>query len=313
MKLSIVIPVYGCPEALHPLYERLIKAIKKITSDYEILLVNDCCPKGSWKIIQEICKKDKRVVGINLVRNFGQIHSTNAGLKYANGDYVVLMDCDLQDKPEGIIDLYKEINNNYDVVFSQRKNRKDAKLTIFLSKLFYKIYNLFVEGKYDGTIGNLCIVTKKVINEYNKINDNNKSFINYLFWMGFKSKTIEIESDERYSGKSSYTFTKKLNLAIETIISQSNKPLKILLKFGFCIAVVGFIFLLIQIITYFNNKDIQEGWTSIIASIFFMGGLILMCLGGTGIYVGNIFDQSKGKPEYIIDEIINNYGKQNKY
>lgn len=305
MKISVVIPVYGCPEALEPLHKRLTNALKVLTNNYEIILVNDSCPYGSWDKIETICENDRKVIGINLVRNFGQVHATNAGLNYATGDYVVVMDCDLQDRPEGINILYSEIIKGYDIVFSRRANRKDSKLTILLSKMFYSVYSYFIDEKFDGTIGNLCIVSRKVINEYKKIDDNNKIFINYLFWMGFKSSVVEIEGDERYQGESSYSFRKKINLAIDTITSQSNKPLKILINIGFCIAFLSFIFLSMQIVRYFINKNINEGWTSIIASIFFMGGLTLMCLGCIGIYVGNIFDQTRDKPEFIIDNIIN--------
>lgn len=307
MKISVVIPTYGCPEALEPLHKRLVETLVKITKNYEIIFVNDSCPKGSWQIIEKICRKDKKVVGINLSRNFGQVHSTNAGINYASGDFVVLMDCDLQDRPEAIIELYKTMKQEVDcdIVFSKRTDRKDTKTTLLLSNMFYKVYNFFIDGYFDGNIGNQCIVNKKVVEEYKKIQDQNKSFINYLFWMGFNSKTIELIGDKRYEGKSSYTLRKKIKLAVETITSQSNKPLKLFIKFGMLIALLSFLFLIIQIIMYFVNKNITEGWTSIIASIFLMGGLILTSLGCIGIYIGNIFDQSKGKPEYIIDEILN--------
>lgn len=305
MKLSIVIPVYGCPNALHSLHERLTKTLLSITKSFEIIFVNDGCPKGSWDIVKDICKKDKRAKGINLSRNFGQHHATNAGIKYSTGDYVVLIDCDLQEKPEGIIDLWNKINEGYDVVFSKRINRKDSKLTIFLSKMFYKIYNYFVDGHYDDDIGNLSMAKRSVIDEYNKINDCNKVYTICLNWMGYKSAIIGIDGDERYDGKSSYSFNKKIDLAIDAITSHSNKPLKLLLKLGAIIAIIGFIYLLIEIISYFITKSVPEGWTSIIASIFLMGGIMLVCLGGVGIYVGNIFDQTKGKPEYIVEETIN--------
>lgn len=304
MDISIVVPVYGCPEALIPLHDRLTKTIKKLKKSYEIVFVNDGCPKNSWEIIEKICKKDRKTVGINLSRNFGQIHSTNAGISYASGDYVVLMDCDLQDKPEGIENLFNEINKGYDIVFAKRINRKDSAITKLFSKIFYRIYNSLIDGNYDGDICNYCIVRRKVVDEYLKINDNNKSFTVTLSWMGFKSSVIEMDSDERFEGKSSYTFRKKIDLAIDLLTSQSNKPLKLVVYLGSIIAFISFIFLFIQIIKYYVS-DVPAGWTSIIASIFFMGGLMLLCLGGIGIYVGNIFNQTKGKPEYLIDEILN--------
>jgi len=305
MDISVVVPVYGCPEALKPLCDRLKKTLSKIVKTYEIILVNDGCPKGSWTIIEELCKKNKKIVGINLSRNFGQLHSTNAGIAYAKGDFVVLMDCDLQDKPEAITDLYNEINKGYDIVFVKRKNRKDNKITMAFSKLFYKIYNHFVDGYYDGDIGNFCIVRKRIVDKYNDIKDKNKSFTTTLAWMGYKTSILEIDGDDRFEGKSSYTLSKKIQLAIDMLTSQSNKPLIAVVYFGMILAGLAFLYLFVQILKYLIFRDAPEGWTSMIASVFFMGGLTLGSIGGVGIYVGNIFNQTKGVPEYLIDEIIN--------
>ncbi len=308
--ISVVVPVYGCPEALEPLYERVSNTINKLGKSYELILVNDGCPKGSWSVIEKLCKKDKHVVGVNLSRNFGQIHSTNAGIDLTRGENVVLMDCDLQDPPEGIEDLYNALCEGYDIVFAARKNRKDSALVKFLSRSFYKVYNMFADSFYDGDIANFCIVRRKIVDEYINIKDNNKSFTTTLSWMGYKTKKIYLEAEERYEGKSSYTFSKKLDMAIDMLTSQSNKPLKAIIKVGFVIAGLSFIFLLVQVARYFIMKDLTEGWTSIIASIFLMGGLLLTCLGGVGIYVGNIFSQTKGIPGYLIAETLNRDEKE---
>lgn len=304
MDISVVIPVYGCPEAVDPLCDRLEKTLKQITLDYEVIMVNDGCPKNSWAEILKAADKYENIVGINLSRNFGQIHATNAGLNAAKGDYVVLMDCDLQDRPEGILDLYEEICNGYDIVFAKRKGRKDSRLTILFSKLFYGIYNHFVDGYFDGDICNYSIVRKRIVDEYNRIKDNNKSYLTTLCWMGYNSKIIEIESEERFEGKSSYNFKKKVNLAIDMITSQSNKPLKTVIKIGISIVFLSFIYLAYKIVLYFVTKDVPVGWTSMIASVFLMGGLTLICLGVVGIYIGNIFTQTKFVPEYFIQETI---------
>ena len=302
---SVVVPVYGCPEALETLCDRTISTISKLEKSYEIVLVNDGCPKGSWEIIKKLCKKNKNIVGINFSRNFGQIHSTNAGISYAKGKYIVLMDCDLQDKPEGIEDLYNKMQEGYDIVFAKRKDRKDSFLAKLSSKIFYKIYNYFVEGFFDGDIANFCIVKRKVVDEYNLIKDSNKSFTPTLTWMGYKQTAIEIESEERFEGKSSYNLSKKIDLAIDMLTSQSIKPLKAVINLGVLFSFFSFLFLLFQIIKYFTFNDIPVGWTSVIASIFLTSGIIMVCLGGVGIYIGNIFKQTRGMPEYIVEEIIN--------
>ncbi len=305
MDISVVVPVYGCPEALNPLCEKLNKTLSQITKSYEVILVNDGCPKGSWAIIEELCKNNKKIVGINLSRNFGQLHSTNAGISKAKGDFVVLMDCDLQDKPEAITDLYNEINKGYDIVFVKRKNRKENIITLAFSKMFYKIYNHFVDGYYDGDIGNFCIVRKRIVDKYNDIKDNNKSFTTTLAWMGYKTSILEIDGDNRFEGKSSYTLRRKIQLAIDMLTSQSNKPLIAVVYLGLILAAIAFLYLIVQVIKYLIFRDAPEGWTSIIAAVFFMGGLTLGSIGGVGIYVGNIFNQTKGIPEYLIDEILN--------
>lgn len=304
-KISVVVPVYGCPKALPELYKRVVDVFIDLNVDYEIILVNDGCPDGSWLEIEKICSKDENVMGIDLLRNFGQIHATNAGVDYATGDYIVVMDCDLQDKPEAIKDLYNKMLEGNDVVFVKRKNRKDNVFAITMSKLFYKIYNHYVSGYYDSDICNFCIVSKKVVDEYKKINDNNKSFTTTICWLNYKTDYIVYESEKRYEGKSSYTLGKKIDLAIDMLTSQSNKPLKTLIKFGVIVSIVGFIYLISQIVLYFIQGNINEGWTSIIASIMLFGGFVLISVGAVGIYVGNIFVQTKNLPGYIIKEIKN--------
>lgn len=303
--ISVVVPVYGCPEALVPLHDRIVETINKMGRSYEIILVNDGCPKGSWKVIEEICEKDDKTIGIDLSRNFGQIHSTNAGIAKSKGSYVVLMDCDLQDKPEGIAALFDTIQEGYDIVFAKRKDRKDGKMAKLFSKLFYKVYNHFVDGYFDGDIANFCIVKRKVVDEYNMISDRNKSFTTTLSWMGFNTKTIEIESEERFEGHSSYTLTKKINLAIDMITSQSNKPLKSLMLFGFVMVMISLVYAFIKVIAYFMGNDAPLGWTSLFAAILFIGGIQIISIGGVGIYIGNIFNQTNGKPEYLIRSILN--------
>ena len=170
--------------------------------------------------------------------------------------------------------------------------------------MFYRVYNHFVDGYYDADISNFSIATRKIVDEYKKIGDNNKTYITMLCWMGYNSSIIEIVGEERYEGKSSYNFSKKINLAIDMITSQSNKPLKTMIKIGLSIVFLSFVYIAYKIILYFITKDVPEGWTSMIASVFMMGGVTLICLGVVGIYVGNIFTQTKNVPEYFIDEII---------
>lgn len=310
MKISIVVPVYGCPEAIELLHERTVNAVKQITDDYELILVNDSCPKGSWKNIQELCKKDKKVVGINLSRNFGQVNATNAGIEYATGDYVVLMDCDLQDRPEAIVDLYAKIQEGNDIVFVGRQNRKDNPIQRFFSNSFYKVYNYLVDGYYNPAIGNFCMVSRQVVDEYCSLPEHNKSFTTILCWMGYRSDMIMVESDKRLEGKSSYNMRKRINLAIDMITFQSNKPLHFFVKLGVVIGMLAFLFIIYQLGVYIFVGGTPSGWMSLIAVVTLLGGIQLVSLGVIGIYIGNIFNETKNRKAYFIQEVLN--GKEDR-
>lgn len=311
MEISVVIPVYGCPAAVRPLSERLIATLEKLTPDYEIILVNDACPRNSWAEIQKVCADYPRVVGIELSRNFGQIHAITAGLDYAAGNWVVVMDCDLQDRPEGIIDLYQKAQEGYDVVFSRRKARKDSKLVKLLSKAFYKVYDYFTDGQLDSTINNFSISRRQVINEYCTMREQNRAYTLFLRWLGYRQTAIELEADQRLEGKSSYNFRRKTSLALQIITSQSNKPLLFAVKGGFFFAFLSFIFLTYQVIRYIVSGDVPTGWTSQIVSTYFLGGLILLAIGVIGIYIGYIFNEVKRRPLYAVRTVLNGHqGKE---
>lgn len=303
--ISVVIPVYGCKGALHPLHDRLVQTLTKITDSFEIILVNDACPQNSWEIIQEICAKDERVIGINLSRNFGQIKAITAGLDRSCGEWVVVMDCDLQDRPEGIIDLYNEAMKGYDIVFAKRLERQDSAITKFLSKSFYKVYDYFTDGNYDASICNFNISKRIVIDNYCKMREQNRGFTIFLKWLGFKQSSIDVAHDSRAEGKSSYNFRKKIKMAIEFITAQSNKPLRFAMNIGFLMALLSFCILFYYIIHYFISGAVPVGWTTLIVSIYFIGGLILMTLGIVGLYIGNIFNESKHRPLYVVRDVLN--------
>lgn len=304
MKFSIVVPVYGCKAALEELYQRITKTMQQISKSYEIILVNDSCPQNSIEVIEQLCQKDKHVIGIDLSRNFGQMKAILAGLDYATGEYVIVMDCDLQDRPEEIINLYKKIQEGYDIVFARRMNRQDNKLKIFISNLFYKIYSIASGIKYDQSLCNFSICRHNVINAYCSMREENRAYVMYLQWLGFKQATIDVKHDPRKEGKSSYNFKKRFKLAIDIIFSQSDKILKLIASFGFLITIFSFLFIIFLLVQYFTG-NVLPGWSSLIATIMLMSGIIIFLLGVVGIYIGNIFIQVKQRPLYIIKEIKN--------
>ncbi|MDD6183509.1 MAG: glycosyltransferase family 2 protein [Lachnospiraceae bacterium] len=304
MDISVVIPMYGCKAAVRELHQRLVKTLEQITEDFEIIMVNDACPQNSWEVIEEICKEDRRVKGIEMARNFGQIKAITAGLDYSTGDWVVVMDCDLQDRPEEILNLYNKAQEGYDVVFARRANRKDSPLKVFVSKIFYKIYSFASDGNYDPAICNFSISRRVVIDNYCKMRELHRAFVIYVKWLGFRQTAIDVEHNERYEGKSSYNMKKRMKMAGEILTSQSDKLLRFTVSFGFLMTLVSFIAIIVLIIRYFCG-NVATGWTSIIATNCLIGGIIIMVVGLVGIYVGNIFMQTKQRPLYVVRQILN--------
>ena len=308
MTISVVIPVYGCRDALIELYKRLSYTLVQLTDDYEIIMVNDSCPQNSWEIIEELCRTDSHVKGIELSRNFGQMKAILAGLDYSTGDWIVVMDCDLQDSPEEIIRLYNRAQEGYDVVFARRKERKDNPIKVFLANLFYKIYEFSTNGIYDGAICNFSIVKRNVIENYCRMREQHRGYVMYIKWLGFRQAVIDVEHNERYAGKTGYTLKKRINMAIELLTSQSDNILKFFVGFGFSISLISFI-TLIALVIYHFLADVTIGWTSSIATTVLVGGIIVMVMGVVGIYVGNIFMQVKERPLYVVRQILNNKKK----
>ena len=305
MDISVVIPVYGCRAALPELHRRLCESLEQIVDTFEIILVDDCCPQNSWEEIKKLCEKDKHVVGMHMSRNFGQIKAITAGLDKSRGDWIVVMDCDLQDRPESIIELYNKAQEGYDVVFAKREGRVDSAITKFLSRSFYKVYDYFTDGTFDSSICNFSISKRKVIDAYCRMREQNRAYTMFIRWLGFNQTAINLKADARYEGESSYNMKKKLKMAFEIITSQSNKPLMISVKAGFTIAVIALIYIIYVIVRALVVGDTLAGWPSLIGSVYLMGGILLCALGVVGIYVGNIFNEAKNRPIYVISECIN--------
>lgn len=304
MDFSVVIPVYGCRKALPELYRRLSETLQKLSKDYEIILVNDACPQNSWEDIQRLCESDKRVVGIEMARNFGQMKAITAGIDHSRGNWVIVMDCDLQDAPEEIPTLYAKAQEGYDIVVCKRQQRKDPLMKRLLAGCFYKIYDIATDGKYDPSLENFSIMTRQVANEYCKMREIHRAFIMYIRWLGFRHGYLEIEHHQRHSGKSSYTLRKRIAFAMEILTSQSDKLLRWITNLGFIISFLSFILAILKIFNFFTGI-VPIGYTSTFVAITFMGGLILSAIGIVGIYIGNIFMEVKRRPLYVVRTILN--------
>lgn len=304
-KLAVIVPIYGSPNSIEQLSERLVRVLGGLTNNFEIFLIEDDCPKGSWEIIEKVCDKYQSVKGIKFSKNFGQHYAILAGLRKTDADYVVIMDCDLQDHPEDIPLLYEKAKQGFDKVFVKRINRKHSMLEKVTSKIFYKFLSYMTETKQDSSIGNFGIYSKKVINEISQLTEIARLFPVHARWVGFSDSYIEIEHNERHDGISSYTFKKRLALAIDIALSFSEKPLWLVIKFGFSISALSFLYALFTFSRWLIGGVTVEGWTSLIISLWLLSGIIIAILGVVGVYVAKTFNETKRRPLFIIEKEIN--------
>ena len=300
--ISIVSPVYRAEKILPILVSEINLVMERIGEDYEIILVDDRSPDNSWEVMKVLSSQNSKIKSIRLSRNFGQHSAIFAGLTKTKGDWVVVMDCDMQDQPKEIAKLYKKALEGYDIVLGQRENRKDKFLKKLSSKLFYKVFNYLSGGQFNNEIGNFGIYKKKVIDSILNINDYIKFFPLFINWVGFKSTSIPIEHSSREEGKSSYSISRLLKLAFNVIISFSDKPLRLFINFGLGISILSFILGIYYLYLAVTHRITQPGFSSLILSIWFLSGIIISCIGIVGVYLGKTFDQTKNRPTFIIDE-----------
>jgi dolichol-phosphate mannosyltransferase len=298
--ISVVVPVYKAENCLQELYARLKDALEVISSDFEIVLVEDCGGDRSWEIIVELAHLDPRVKGLQFSRNFGQHYGITAGLDYCDGDWVVVMDCDLQDRPEEIPRLYAKAQEGFDVVLARRGKRKDPPLKRLTSWLFYKVFNYLADLNYDAEVGNFRIVSRRAVESFCQMREQLRFFGGLIDWMGFPTASIDVLHEERFAGRSTYTFRKLWKLASETIIAYSDKPLRISIQLGFIISFLAFIFGLVILLKALIYGTSVMGWSSLFVSLYFLGGIIISILGILGVYLGKAFDETKKRPLYLI-------------
>jgi dolichol-phosphate mannosyltransferase len=306
MKITIVSPIYKAYNILDELVRRIIQSLESISSDYEIILVDDACPENSWEKIEHLANENPKIKGIKLSRNFGQHYAITAGLDYATGDWVVVMDCDLQDQPEEISKLLRKAQEGYDIVLAQRENRKDTFIKKTYSKVFYRTLGYLTGSEQDETIANFGIYNHKVVIEIVKMRESIRYFPTMVKWVGFRVAKVPVEHAERTEGKSSYNLKRMLNLALDIVLAYSDKPLRLTIKFGVIISFVAIIMALYTLIKWLTGGIVVIGYASLITSIWFLSGCILITLGVVGLYVGKTFEGVKNRPLYIIEKILNN-------
>lgn len=305
VELSVVVPVYGCSDSLRALHQRVTAAVRGITDSYEIVLVDDCDNRGSWEVIAELATRDGRVKAYRLSRNFGQHAAITAGLAHCGGRWAVVMDCDLQDPPENISLLYQKATEGYDVVLARRKEKRHSLFRRTASRLYFKLMNIFNKTPIDGEFGSFSIISRKVIDAFLQFQDRERHYLFILQWVGFRSASIDYEHAPRHSGSSSYDLSRLIRHAFDGMFFQTTILLRWIVYLGFCVSSAGFLLAAYFVYMYLAHS-VMPGFTSLAVLILVVGGFMIMSTGITGLYIGKVFNQVKGRPLYVVDKAIVN-------
>lgn len=307
-KISVVIPMYYEEEVANECYNRTKAVLNSLQNyNHEIIFVNDGSKDKTLSILKEIANKDKNVKIISFSRNFGHQAAVTAGLKYVTGDCILIIDSDMQDPPELLVDMLKLWKDGNEVIYAKRKTRKgESKFKLMTAKMFYRILNGLSDVEIPKDTGDFRLVDRKVVDVINSMPEHNKFLRGLFSWVGFEQKPIEYERQERFAGKTKYPLKKMLKLASDGIISFSTKPLKIIGGIGVASIFVSFVLLIYAILSYiFKWNNLASGWTSLMVAITFFAGVQLVSIWMISEYIARIYDDTKKRPEYIVNEKIN--------
>jgi glycosyltransferase involved in cell wall biosynthesis len=303
-EICVVAPIFNEENTISEFVKQVVNNVKQLNSEYEIILIDDGSNDNSWIEIQKEAQKNGNVRGLKLSKNFGHHYAISAGLHRSTAKWTVVMDSDLQDRPEVIKDLYLKANEGYEVVFVSRTNRPESFAYLFLQKLFYKLLNLFSGIKFNSKQANFSIINYKVVTAFKLFPEKSRFYGSTIKWLGFKTAEIQAMHGARFSGKPSYTFKKRAKLALDIILAFSDRPLKFAIFFGTFMALFALVFSVWIVWGAINNNFEVLGWPSLMASILFVGGSILIVLGILGTYLGRVFNEVKNRPLYIISDEI---------
>ena len=300
VELSVVIPVYGCADCLDALHERIVAACGQVTDDFEVVYVDDRSPDSAWDKLQELAA-DPRVRAIRFTRNFGQQAAITAGLEHARGRWTVVMDCDLEDPPELIPQLWGAANSGHDVVIA-RRDREDRGLRRRLGgRLYFWGLRTFLGTEIDPSYGSYSIISERARVAFLKVRDVDRHYIPILAWIGFDQAHIDYAHEPRHAGESAYSFRDLLRVALEGMFFQTTTLLRYVIYLGFAVSLAGLLLAAYYVYTYaFSNA--LPGFTTIAVLVILLSGFIIVSLGVTGLYVGRIFQQVKGRPLYLVEE-----------
>ena len=307
-KISIIIPAYNEEEVAQECYNRLKEVLDKLNNyENEIIFVNDGSKDKTLEILTELANQNENVKIVSFSRNFGHQAAVTAGLKYVTGDAILIIDADLQDPPELLPEMLKLWEEGNEVIYGERKTREgESKFKLFTAKMFYKTLNALSDVEIPKNTGDFRLVDRKVVDIINSLPEHNKFLRGLFSWVGYRQYAFKYERKERFAGKTKYPLKKMLKLAADGIIGFSTKPLKILGGLGFISIIISFIILIYSLLSFaFEWNNLEAGWTSIMVSITFFAGVQLLSIWVLSEYIGRIYDETKNRPQYIVDKTIN--------
>lgn len=303
MEISAVIPIYNEEGNIPQMYKRMSNVLSQISSEYEIIFVNDYSKDSSLSMIKELAKEDNHVRYISFSRNFGHQVAVSAGLDYSKGKAVAIIDGDLQDPPELIKEMYEKYMEGYKVVYAKRSSRKGVSIFKKIAyKSFYRILDKLTEIKIPLDTGDFRLIDRVIIKHLQEMPERNKFIRGQIAWIGYKQTFVEYDRDPRFSGETGYSFSKLLKLAIDGITGFSSKPLKFASSMGIIVSIFSFLVIIYALISQFVYNSPLRGWTSLIISVSFIGGVQLITIGIIGEYISRMSTDIKKRPLYIVEE-----------
>lgn len=303
MHISVVIPVFNEAASLPACYTKTTEILSQFTDEYEFIFINDGSTDNSLEIIKSLSEKDTAVKYINLSRNFGQQIAISAGLEHARGQRVAIMDADLQDPPEVLIEMYNKLDNGYDVVYGKRKRRKgESVLKRMTARMFYRLLSRMTNIKIPVDTGDFRMITRQVVNELNKMPERDRFIRGQVAWVGFRQTEIVYERAGRQSGHTGYSYKKMVRFALDGLTSFSDFPLRFATWMGFFFSIVSFVMIIWALYQRLIAHSFVQGWTSLIISVLFLGGIQLITIGIIGEYISRIGNNVRRRPKYVVKD-----------
>jgi polyisoprenyl-phosphate glycosyltransferase len=300
--MTVVVPVYGCRDCVGELHRRICAALAPVVSDFELVLVDDGSPDGSWPVLRELARADARVRALRLSRNFGQHAAITAGLAASRGRWVAVLDCDLQDPPEELPRLYAKALEGYDVVLSRREERVESLPRRLAASAYFRFHNMIARGNLHTNYTNLSVISRKVVDSFLALRDQDRQYLLILHWLGYRRAELDVKQDPRSVGSSSYSFRQLVKVAVDGVFFQSTLLLRLIIYFGFFLAFLGAALAGYALIAWLTGNHLPS-WTALPMFGLLLAAFIIISGGVTGLYVGKIFDQVKGRPLFVVDEI----------